>query len=441
MPKTAELDQLIKETKGAVAALEAKNDAILDSVEMVDGVMQVGPGQRDAFRANLAQIKSLNGDLTMWTEAKNLAEHGIQPTRDSIALAAAAGGAHIFGGGMSVKSIGQMFTDSDEFKAFKQSGRLTMERPWEIKGVDLGAHAVWKPEQKDIYTASPTGAIPNGFAPKLREDMVPRAFRRTRVRDLFPVRQTTAALIEYFRVTGFTGTSNAAPVAERTAGAFTAKPQTPLTFVGVQSPVRLIAHWEAAHRNVLDDVPQIQGIIETELLYGLRLKEDDELLNGDGTGEHLTGILQTSGIQTYSRPGSPAANENRADDIRRAATKVVLSYYEPTGIVVHPADWESIEMLKDTTGAYLVAVAVAMGAEQRLWRLPVVDTPAIASGTALVGAFGLGAQLYDRMEANIRIAEQHSDFFVRNAIVVLAEQRLALTVTRPEAFVKVTLGA
>jgi HK97 family phage major capsid protein len=78
-----------------------------------------------------------------------------------------------------------------------------------------------------------------------------------------------------------------------------------------------------------------------------------------------------------------------------------------------------------------------MGGEPKVWRMPVVDTPAITEGTALVGAFGTGAQLYDREDASIRISEQHSDFFVRNAIVILAEQRLALAVKRPEAFVKV----
>jgi HK97 family phage major capsid protein len=100
-----------------------------------------------------------------------------------------------------------------------------------------------------------------------------------------------------------------------------------------------------------------------------------------------------------------------------------------------------MELAKDDQGQYLVAVSVALGGEQRIWRMPVIDTPAIAEGTALVGAFGTGAQLYDREQASIRISEQHADFFVRNAIVVLAEQRLALAVKRPEAFVKVDFDA
>ena len=154
------------------------------------------------------------------------------------------------------------------------------------------------------------------------------------------------------------------------------------------------------------------------------------LFRSDGTGENLTGVLSTSGIQEYdwsSGAITPVA-DSKADAIRRAATLAFLAYYEPTGVVLHPNDWEDIELAKDKNGQYLVAVSVALGGEPKLWRIPVVETPAISEGTALVGAFGTGAQLYDREQASIRISEQHSDFFVRNAIVVLAEQRLALAV-------------
>jgi HK97 family phage major capsid protein len=88
-----------------------------------------------------------------------------------------------------------------------------------------------------------------------------------------------------------------------------------------------------------------------------------------------------------------------------------------------------------------MAVSIQSGAEARIWRLPVIDTPAIAEGTALVGAFGTGAQLYDREQATVRITDSHADFFVKNAIVVLAEERLALAVKRPESFVEVTFDA
>lgn len=425
----ADLNSRLNELQTAFKSRMDEGDAIVATAKVENGVLLIDNARREAFQKSLAEAKDIKAAITELEEVKNLREWGNRPAGSSLAVAAGAA-AHAFGN--ELKSLGEMFTESDEFKSFRQGGGFTMNAPWEIKGVDMGS----KVQVKDVYTALPTGDIPAGFKPVQREPMVQRSMRRARVRDLFNVRQTSSALIEYFRVTGFTGLSNASPVPERTAGAFTSKPQTTLTFVGDQAPVRTIAHWEAAHRNVLDDVPQLRGVIDTELLYGLRLREDQQILTGAGTSEDLKGILN-QGIQTYSAAGG---SDTKADDIRRAATKAILAYYEPTGVVVHPSDWEDIELLKDSQGAYLLAVAVAMGAEQRLWRLPVVDTPAMTEGTALVGAFGLGATLYDRMEGNIRIAEQHSDFFIRNAVVILAEERLALTCQRPESFVEVSFA-
>ena len=209
--------------------------------------------------------------------------------------------------------------------------------------------------------------------------------------------------------------------------------QSSLTVAGSQAPVRTIGHYEVAHRNTLDDEAALRGIIDNELLYGLRLTEDDQILNGDGTGTNLTGITQTSGINTQA-----LGSDTRTDAVRKGITKVLLAYYEPTGIIVHPNDWETIELQKDGNNNYMMAASIAVGAEARMWRMPVVESSAITEGTALVGAFGLGATLYDRMEGAVRISEQHSDYFVRNAVAILAEERIALAVKRPESFCTIT---
>jgi HK97 family phage major capsid protein len=300
--------------------------------------------------------------------------------------------------------------------------------------------------QKDVYAGSGDHTFTHGFGNIQFDPMVPRNMRRARVRDLFPVAQTSANLIDFFRVIGFGSdrldlSSGASMVPDRAPGNtnFGLKPQSELTFESAQAPVRTIAHYELAHRNVLQDEPQLQSTINNELLYGLRLTEDNQILNGTGTGEDLLGILNTPDIQTYNQSSGPPS-DGKQDALRRAATRAILAYFDPTGIVVHPYDWEDIELAKGSDEHYTVSMNVTVGAEARLWRMQVVDSPAIAENTALVGAFGLGAQLYDRMQANIRIAEQHSDLFVRNAVAILAEQRLALAVKRPESFVKVTLS-
>ena len=439
----------LTELQTALRTKMSDNKAIADSFRIEDGTVVVSAQQKTAFDKNMSDIKEIKG-LIEGLDAMNTVENwGSQAPAESIAAAAAAGYSvkSLYGS----QSVGDLFLASPEFKTLLGGKNgANMPSPFQL-GASLTTHGAYR--VKDVYTSLPTGTLARGadadFGSVQRDPMVMSPQRVKRVRDLFPSRTTTAAVIEYFRMLGFTatggGTNNAATVAERNAGGtnFAAKPQSSMVFEGHQAPVRTIAHWEAAHRNVLADEPQLRSIIDNELMYGLRLQEDAQILNGDGTGENLTGVLQTSGIQNYSwssglYSATAGMSDTKADAIRRAATLSFLAYYEPSGVVLHPNDWEDIELTKDGNGQYLVAVSVAMGGEPKVWRLPVVETPAMTEGTALVGAFGTGAQLYDREQASIRISEQHSDFFVRNAIVVLAEQRLALAVKRPESFVKVT---
>lgn len=419
----------LRELQGALRTKMADNKAIADSFQIENETVVVDAKQKSAFDSNMRDIREIKSLIEGLEGMRDVDSWSSQPASGSVAQESNAQGQ--WAPQPQAKSLGQMFVDSPEFKAL-DSGKngANMPSPFQLNRADVAG--MWS--TKDIYSALPSGT-PGSFGSVQRDPMVLPPMRTRRVRDLFPSRTTTAAVIEYFRMTGFT--NNAASVAERDGGSFAAKPQSSFSFVGEQAPVRTLAHWEAAHRNVLADEPQLRSIIDNELLYGLRLQEDSQILTGNGSGENLRGILETTGIQTYDWSAG-LVGDNKADAIRRAATLSFLAYYEPTGVVLHPNDWEDIELSKDDNGQYLVAVSVAMGGEPKLWRIPVVDTPAMTEGTALVGAFGTGAQLYDREQASIRISEQHADFFVRNAIVVLAEQRLALAVKRPEAFVAVS---
>ena len=436
----------VRELQSALRTKMAETKTIADNFKVEEGTVVVSAEQKSAFDKNMSDIKEIKSLIEGLEQMKSVSSWGEEESGNSVSLAHAAASADINQlTSREIKSIGQMFVDSAEFKSLA-GGRngANMPSPWQVAASLTGNSY----NVKDVFSALPSGT-PGSFGTIQRDAIVTPPTRTKRVRDLFPVRTTTAAVIEYFRQLGFTtlsggGTNNAAPVAERgTGGAsatFAVKPQSSFQFVGEQAPVRTLAHFEAAHRNVLADEPQLRSIIDNELMYGLRLKEDQQILSGSGSGEELLGVLNTPGIQSYawSDGADLPVPDTKADALRRAATLSYLAYYEPSGIVMHPNDWEDIELTKDENGQYLLAVSIAVGGEPRVWRMPIVDTPAIATGTALVGAFGTGAQLYDREQASIRISEQHSDFFVRNAIVILAEQRLALAVKRPEAFVEVT---
>jgi HK97 family phage major capsid protein len=425
----------VRELQNALSAKSAENKDIIDSAPFEGSTLVLTQEKADAFAANMKSIREIKGLLADITEMDNVNSWNSDPAGGSVAAAYAAAAAQVQS--MDSKSLGDLFMESAEFKAL-QGGKagVNMPAPFTLQKGNIGN--MWGPmNQKDVYSAMPSGT-PGSFGTIQRDPMILPPMRTRRVRDLFPVRSTTAAVIEYFRMTGFT--NNASVVAERNGGdtAFARKPQSGLQFTGMQAPIRTLAHWETAHRNALADEPQLRSIIDNELLYGLRLVEDAQILLGNGVGENLLGILN-SGIQDYnwSAGASTPVKDTKADAIRRAATLAYLAFYEPTGVVLHPNDYEDIELTKNSQGTYLFSVSIQLGGEARMWRMPVVDTPAMPEGRALVGAFGTGAQLYDRDQASIRISENHEDFFVRNAIVILAEERLALAVKRPEAFVNV----
>jgi HK97 family phage major capsid protein len=449
MTATTDLRELKSELQKHIEIM----DGIESDFKMEGKSVEVSDAQANNYRHSLAEAEKIRGHIEMLeggAELKSWAAgtggHG------GIATEVAAGLQAAFTA-QELKSLGELFLESPEFKALDGGKNgLHMATGFSLETADLGGFGT-----KDVFTDMTSIAAPRGMVRAQRDALVPRAQRMQRVRDLFPVATTASNLIEYFRVIGFGTTrldltSGAAPVRERAAtngtGApagdstdvFGLKPKSNLKFESAQAPVRTIAHYEVAHRNVLADEPQLRSTIDNELLYGLRLEEDKQILLGDGTGENLLGILNTPNIQTYTQANTAGVpDETKADALRRAATKAILAYYPPSGYVIHPYDWEDIELTKaDGDGQYVMVTNVSVGADSRAWRQPVIESPAMPEGTFLTGAWGLGAQLYDREQANIRISDQHADFFIRNAVAILAEMRLALAVKRPESFVKGT---
>ncbi|MNN35085.1 Phage capsid family protein [compost metagenome] len=64
-----------------------------------------------------------------------------------------------------------------------------------------------------------------------------------------------------------------------------------------------------------------------------------------------------------------------------------------------------------------------------------VATQAMTQNDFLVGAFKLGAQIFDRMEIEVLISTENGDDFEKNMATIRAEERLAFAIYRDEAFV------
>ena len=172
--------------------------------------------------------------------------------------------------------------------------------------------------------------------------------------------------------------------------------------------------------------------------YGLKYAEEREILFGDGTGIHLHGIIPQA---TAYSAAFTVEMQTYIDQIRLAILQSPLARLPATGIVMHTTDWARVETTKDANGQYIFANPLGL-ATPTLWGLPIVDTDVDEfEDHFLVGAFQGGAQIYDREEMNVEIATENEDDFVKNMVTGRCEERVALAVFRPEAFIWGFFGA
>jgi HK97 family phage major capsid protein len=333
--------------------------------------------------------------------------------------------------GRGRKTMGQVFVESEAYKELVASGALSSDKQnFKSRQVDVKAST-------DVITTIPdTG---NG-SPLVTPFYVPGAQiippQPLNVRALFSQATVQSDVISYARQTALEGA--AAPHEQQTGVSGATKAQASMTFERVTSPVETIAVWMAATRQALGDAGQLQGLIDNQLTYLLKLEEEDQLLNGDGTSPNLSGIYDQGTLQTLDLTG-----EDNLDGIRtaRRLVKTGLSKLNPDAVVMHPVDSEEFDLLKTTTGEYRGGNPIGnFTYDQPIWGLRRVESLAIAEGHALVGAFNPGGTVYERQGIQIMTADQHADFFVRNLVVVLAEERLGFAVFFPTAFVDVTLA-
>lgn len=303
------------------------------------------------------------------------------------------------------ETMGKQFIDNPDLKGFAdyrtRPSRFSMEVKATVTTAINSAGAM----------ASPYRDAPNNF---------PR--RRLTVRSLLPTINVTTGTVEYAQQV--TRTNNAAPVAEATA-----KPESAYAWELKDLPMRVIAHWVPASRQVLDDLPQLRGIIDTELMYGLQLKEEEQLLTGSGSGQNLSGLITNA--TAYAAPIT-ISSPTSIDLIGLAILQNALALYPADGVVVNSADWMFMRLLKNSQGDYILG-SPSVDVTKVLFGLPVVDTPAMTIDKFLVGNFQAAATLYDRWSARVEVSTEHSDFFVKNMVAILCEERLGLAVKNPLA--------
>ena len=379
------------------------------------------------IQKNNADIKAAFEERLKQVETKGVADPELKEKLDRLftrqdELEAKAGAPNPVTQAVERKSVGDKFIESIEYKQWTESGFSSAHKP---KGVKIGA-AFGPSMLKATTTTGALGSATSGVLSHERQgffDALPMI--RLTVRDLLPVRPVSTLNVDWLRQA--TRVNAASP---QTEGA--AKVESTGTWESVAVPVRTIAHYFQVTTQALADAPWLAGEINSELMYGLKLKEETELLTGDGLGVHISGLITNA---TAYSTALNVASDTALDKLRHAIYQARLALYPADGIVLHPKDMQNIELLKTeeggaNKGSYLIGSPTGGSAVKTVWGLPVVECDNMTIGTFLVGAFQKSTMLFDRMAAVIDVSYETGTNFVENEATFRCEERVGLGIRR-----------
>lgn len=330
----------------------------------------------------------------------------------------------MIGGTVGGRSIGAQFLNSAAGQ-WLQANKVRGSR-WETPIVEIDdPRRLASAMRATTITSDPTSggvAVPPQYLPGI----VPVPLRPPVVADLLSDGQTSSNAIVYLKETAYTVA--AAAVAEAAS-----KPESAITFTQQTDKVEKLAHWLPVTDELLEDVPAMGSYIDTRLMQGLQVVEDDQLLNGNGTAPNLAGLLMRA-----TAPDVPAGTDTNADAIAKQMAAIqTATNLVPTGTIINPKNWLTIVLSKNLQGGYFGAGPFMPMQAWTLWGKPVAVTTAIPVGTALV-VCGQAATVFRRGGINVQASNSHQDFFIKNLTAIRAEERVALAVMIPAAFGKVT---
>lgn len=254
------------------------------------------------------------------------------------------------------------------------------------------------------------------------------------IRDVITILRTSSNLIEYVRVNALTRAAAIVPEATSKTDDDALKPEAGMAFEIVQTGVKTIAVWMPITRTILADVPQLESMINAFLRTDLELELEEEIISGPGGANHFVGLENTANLTPQ------AFDTDVLTTTRKARTKaMIVGRARSTGFLMNPYDWEAIDLTKDAENRYYFGGPLAMGTKQ-LWGLPVIESEVIPQGTAYTGDLKQMV-VWDRERPSMHVTDSNRDFFERNIISILTEERAAFGVLRPPAIVKIDLHA
>jgi HK97 family phage major capsid protein len=255
------------------------------------------------------------------------------------------------------------------------------------------------------------------------------AHQPLRMRDLLPVRTTRSNSVEFPQQSVYQ--NNARPQGDSSPGGVEGEAfaESSMSFTLASAPVVTLGHTVSASQQILDDAQVLGQFLSNELLYGLKLEEEEEILLGDGSAGMLNGLVEQA--TAYNRG---ATNDSMIDSLAKAKLQLELANYVPSGVVLNPMDFLSMATAKDSQSRYLWGDPKSNN-PPTVWNIPIVISNSMTAGRFLMADFVQAATIWDRTDAMVEFSTGYQDYFARHLVMVKCWERLTLTVQRPTAMV------
>ncbi len=367
----------------------------------------------DALKAMmLAQEKGNKESIQAAIDKAEAAAKQVQICADKIVALEQKLVAGIMAGKEAPKSFAQILVEDPGYKAFASGQtnkcRITLKNGFLVQNNTITGQSGSPAENADTLVPADR-----------RPGIIPGAFRALRVKQLIGTGNTISNAVEFTRELAFT--NNAAETAEGAT-----KPESVLTFELYTANVATIAHWLKVSRQILNDAPALVAYIENRLRYGVDLREETQIVAGNGVGQNLIGMTISPNYTAFT----PTSGDTALDSLNRAIRALDDADYPANGVIMNPATWGSIERLKDQNDNYLVGSPFG-AIVPTVWGKPIALTPSMTANKLLVGSFEIAFMYLTREETVVEMSESDDTNFQQNLVTIRAEKRGVLGGLRP----------
>lgn len=304
------------------------------------------------------------------------------------------------------------------FNELKGEGTL---REWYNKNKNIGDMSLKIDDMTQANSFESTTVVPAQHIPGI----VFNPDRDLRVRDLIAPGTTTSNAVEYVYEHAYTDSTDITAEGDEYK-------QSDFDLKLATATVRKITAYIIISEEMLDDVEGLTSYISSRLPSKLKLKEDYQLLYGDGQGTNLSGLVTNATAYVDALADSKIT---RIDVLVDAFRQVQTAEYKATFALINPADAAKIKLSKDDNGVYIHPWVFMPNGQITLDGVPVIVSSAITAGDFLVGDGKLGAQVFDRKQMSLEMTNQNEDNFIKGMVTVRISERITIAVYRPKAFV------